>query len=75
MAEKKTKAKKQPKAIDKFRALGEAAALTQEIEKLDRDRDLLATVAAQNGATATEIAAVLSITRQTAQKRYIQNRL
>lgn len=56
--------------IDKFVALGQAADLTLQIQQLTKDRDLVATVAAAHGATASELAAVLDISRTTAHRRY-----
>jgi len=58
---------------DKFDALGEIAMLSKEIEALQGKQDLAATVAAQNGASSTEIAdAHGTISRQTAYNRWVK---
>ena len=57
--------------IDKHIALGTVAELTMQIQQLETDRDLAAQVAASQGATATELAAVLQISRATAHRRYL----
>ena len=57
--------------IDKFSLLGKIADLTQERDAIDQQRDNLAHLAANQGATATELAAVLAISRQTAHRRYL----
>ena len=57
--------------IDKFDALGEVARMTKQLEQLDKERQNLAAVAAAQGATATELAAVLRISRTTAHRKYL----
>lgn len=56
--------------IDKHIALGQCADLTLQIQQLETDRDLAAQVASAHGATASELAAVLAISRATAHRRY-----
>lgn len=57
--------------IDKFQLLGSVADMTKQIEQLEQDRHLTAAAAASQGATATELAACLQVSRATAHRRYL----
>lgn len=60
--------------IDKHLALGQTADLTLQIQKLETDRDQAAQVATAHGATASELTAVLQVSRATAAHHYLQHK-